>query len=170
MKICSDQARAFTLFIALALLRADIAEGADFIGRVVNVHDGDTLSVLVDYQKVRVRLVQIDAPELGQAFGRRSKESLASICATQTAFVNGTGKDRYGRQLGWVTCNGIEANSEQVRRGMAWAFVRYAPKDSPLHRLQAQAKLEQRGLWAEASATPPWEWRAQQRGQRSTRF
>jgi endonuclease YncB( thermonuclease family) len=104
---------------------------ADFNGPVVNVHDGDTVTVLVERTQVRVRLVDIDAPELGQAFGKRSRQSLADMCAGKTAHVADRGKDRYGRTLGHVSCAGVDANAEQVRRGMAWVFVRYAPKGSP---------------------------------------
>jgi endonuclease YncB( thermonuclease family) len=98
---------------------------ADFTGRVVKVSDGDTLTVLVNKTQVRVRLDGIDAPESKQAFGNRSRQSLAEICAGKTAEVVDRGKDRYGRTIGVVRCTAVEANSEQVRRGMAWVFVRY---------------------------------------------
>src|SRR4051812_35759100 len=100
------------------------ATWADFDGHVVNVHDGDTLTVLLNRTQVRVRLVDIDAPELGQAFGKRSRESLAGMCAGQVAHVAERGKDRYRRILGHVTCGAYAANAEQIRRGMAWVFVR----------------------------------------------
>lgn len=35
------------------------------------------------------------------------------------------GKDRYGRTVARVSCSGIDANTEQLRRGMAWVFTRY---------------------------------------------
>jgi endonuclease YncB( thermonuclease family) len=41
----------------------------------------------------------IDAPELGQTFGKRSRQSLAGICAAKMASVEWFGKDRYGRTL-----------------------------------------------------------------------
>ena len=46
-----------------------------------------------------------------------------------------------------------------VRRGMAWVYVKYAPKDSPLYQLERQARLSKRGLWADDGAVPPWLWR-----------
>jgi endonuclease YncB( thermonuclease family) len=116
---------------------------ADFIGRVVRIHDGDTLTVLVDQQQIRVRLESIDAPELKQAFGRRSKESLGQLCG-----------------LGWETCGGVDANREQVRRGMAWVFKRYAPTNSPLYQLQHEAQGMRRGLWNDPRPVAPWDWRA----------
>ena len=73
------------------------------------------------------------------------------------------GKDRYRRTLGWVVCNNVEANGEQVRRGMAWVYVQYAPAGSPLYDLQAQARAARRGLWADSHPVPPWEWRHRKR-------
>ena len=55
--------------------------------------------------------------------------SLAGMCAGKAPDVAERGKDRYGRTLGRVTCAGADANGEQVRRGMAWVYVRYAPKN-----------------------------------------
>ena len=46
---------------------------------------------------------------------------------------------------------------------MAWVFERYAPKDSPLYAVQAEARVARRGLWQDASVVPPWEWRAMRR-------
>lgn len=126
---------------------------------MVNVHDGDTLTILVDRQQVRVRLLEIDAPELKQAFGRKSKDSLAEMCAGKTAQVETNSKDRYGRVLGWVTCGPHNANSEQVRRGMAWVYDRYSKPDSPLYPLQEKVKTDKRGLWADSEPVPPWDWR-----------
>src|SRR5687768_14921235 len=72
--------RAILLSVAMAL--GPGAALADFTGRVVKVSDGDTLTVLVNKTQIRVRLDAIDAPELGQAFGKRSRQSLAQLCAT----------------------------------------------------------------------------------------
>lgn len=110
---------------AVALVLSFFVAGtvrADFDGRVVKVHDGDTLTVLVDRTQVRVRLVDIDAPELHQAFGRRSRESLASMCAGQAAHVTEKGQDRFGRALGYVTVPGLgseyRAGEARLRLGV----------------------------------------------------
>jgi endonuclease YncB( thermonuclease family) len=133
------------------------------VGKVVKVADGDTLTVLVNKRQVRVRLDSIDAPEHGQALGKRSQQSLAQLCAAKQAWIEDRGKDRYGRTIGRVTCDGADANSEQVRRGMAWVFVRYAPKGSPLYGLEAAAKVQRLGLWSEPHPIAPWKWRAAER-------
>ena len=144
-------------FLILLALLASPA-WADFTGKVVAVADGDTITVLRDHVQVKVRLVEIDAPEKAQAFGNRSKESLSDMCFGMTATLADKGKDRYGRTLGRVTCDGIDVNAEQVRRGMAWVYDRYVT-DKGLYAEQAEAKAQRRGLWADANPVPPWEWR-----------
>src|SRR3712207_1836380 len=111
--------------VALVMLAVvTLTEAADFSGRVVKVSDGDTLTVLVGKRQIRVRLESIDAPESKQAFGKRSQQSLAELGAAKTGVARDTGKNRYGRTIGWVVCDGWEANAEQIRRGMAWVFKR----------------------------------------------
>ena len=153
--------RALVLVSVLAV--APCAAQADFTGRVVKVSDGDTLTVLVEAKQVKVRLDSIDAPERSQPFGKRSQQSLAELCATRTARVIERGTDRYGRTVGWIACDGVEANSEQVRRGMAWVFERYAAANSPLYGLQREAQGTGRGLWADPRPMAPWAYRAKLR-------
>lgn len=75
----------------------------------------------------------------------------------QPIAANG-GLDRYGRTVAHVRCNGIDANAEQVRTGMAWVFDRYVV-DRGLYGLQDDALAEHRGLWADAQPVVPWVWR-----------
>jgi endonuclease YncB( thermonuclease family) len=145
--------------LCLTLLLAATAVHADVRGRVVSVHDGDTLTVLIDRRQVRVRLTDIDAPELRQPFGTRSRQSLSDLCFGKTAALDVRGQDRYKRTLARVTCAGTDANSEQVRRGYAWTFVRYARPGSPLLALENEARAAHRGLWQDSAPVPPWDWR-----------
>src|SRR6185503_14597370 len=150
------------VWLLLGLLLPVLA-WADFTGRVVKVADGDTLTVLVQNHQIRVRLESIDAPESKQPFGKQSQQSLAQLCAAKTATIHETGIDRYGRTLGWVTCDGLDASSEQVRRGMAWVFVKYAAPNSPLYSFEAVAKTKHLGLWMDPHPIAPWDWRANRR-------
>jgi len=148
-----------TIALLYTLLLLTSAAHADVRGRVVSVHDGDTLTVLIDRRQVRVRLTDIDAPELGQPFGARSKQSLSDLCFGKEAALDVRGQDRYHRTLAQVTCAGTDANAEQVRRGYAWTFVRYAGSASPLYTLETQARAARRGLWTDSSPVAPWDWR-----------
>ncbi|ENO90433.1 thermonuclease family protein [Thauera linaloolentis] len=130
---------------------------------VIAIADGDTLTCLENgHQQVKVRLGEIDAPESGQAYGDRSKQSLAAICHRKQAIVRITDTDQYGRTVGRVTCDGVDANAEQVRTGMAWVYDQHVI-DRGMYRLQDEARAARRGLWAGPAATPPWSWRQQQR-------
>jgi len=153
-------ARALLLLLVLA---APAAWGETVVGRVVKVSDGDTLTLLVDRKQVKVRLKEIDAPEIKQAFGQRSRQSLGDLCAGHLATVQYSGKnkyDKYGRVVGRVECGGVDANAEQLRRGMAWVFDRYVT-DRSLYALQSEARAAHVGLWADKTPTAPWTWRAQ---------
>ena len=145
--------------LALTLLLLVFPATAGVSGKVVSVHDGDTLTVLIDRRQVRVRLIDIDAPELRQPFGTRSRQSLSNLCFGKVAALDVRGHDRYNRTLARVSCGGADANAEQVRRGYAWTFVRYARPDSPLFVLEQEARTAHRGLWQDPQPVAPWEWR-----------
>jgi micrococcal nuclease len=67
---------------------------------VIRVSDGDTITVLVDKEQIRVRLEGIDCPESGQPFGNRATQLTQKLCAGKTVRIEKTGEDRYGRTLG----------------------------------------------------------------------
>jgi endonuclease YncB( thermonuclease family) len=65
--------------------------GAVVLCLVVAISDGDTLKARCGdpgaYEQVTIRLAEIDAPEKGQAYGQRSKQSLSTLCFAQWATV-----------------------------------------------------------------------------------
>ncbi len=67
----------FWLVVAFCVFAGN-SQAATITGRVVGIHDGDTITVLdADRTQHKIWLVGIDAPELGQAFGTRSKQNLS---------------------------------------------------------------------------------------------
>jgi endonuclease YncB( thermonuclease family) len=123
--------------------------------KVVKVADGDTLTLRCDQQpQERVRLWGIDAPEKGQAHGQKATQALREICAGKTAAVTRNGKDHYGRTLGVVVCDGVESNREMVKRGYAWVYREYKHDKSWLE-LEAQARADKIGLWADVEPEYP---------------
>jgi endonuclease YncB( thermonuclease family) len=160
---CSDY---IWLFGGLLLVLATTTNAATITGRVVRVADGDTLTVLdVEHQEHKIRLADIDAPEIGhgkgkpgQPYGTNAREALAGLCAGYSASVEVRNTDRYGRSVGVVVCNGKDANLEMVRGGFAWAYVRYNAR-ADISRSEQEARAARRGLWVDASPMPPWEWR-----------
>jgi endonuclease YncB( thermonuclease family) len=136
-----------------------------FSGRVVGVSDGDTITVLDQAKKQhKVRLGGIDAPEKGQAFGDRAKESLSRLVYDKSVTVDFHKVDRYGRSVGKVLVAGRDANLEQVRAGFAWWYREYAKEQSLEDRAsyaaaEEDARASRRGLWRDAQPVPPWEFR-----------
>lgn len=145
--------------LMLGLIISSSSWATEWTGTVVSIADGDTLTVLnANKQQVKIRLVEIDAPESKQAFGTQSKQSLAELCFQKSVVVTDQGTDKYKRTLGRIKCNGVDANAEQVKRGMAWAYRQYLT-DQTIADLEETAKSERIGLWADDEPTPPWEFR-----------
>lgn len=137
---------------------------------VVAITDGDTLKARCGergaYEQVAVRLAEIDAPERKQPFGQKSRQKLADLCFKTMATLRVTGKDRYGRAIARVECEGIDANLALVRFGLAWAYTKY--QTDPAFTVAEEVARERRvGLWIDlGSANPPvapWEWRRRKR-------
>ncbi|EAO6189776.1 hypothetical protein FCO60_21490 [Salmonella enterica] len=135
-------------------------------GKVIRVLDGDTIEIktlpakIVVYEvPIRVRLINIDAPEKKQPFGCWSANQLKALLAGQSVTVSYTQTDRYGRIIGRVfTMNGTDASRFMVQSGAAWVYDRYNT-DKSLPALQREAQEQKRGLWADSNPVPPWEWR-----------
>lgn len=129
---------------------------------VIGIADGDTLTARCETDtgpaNVIVRLAEIDAPEKQQPFGKRSQQHLAELCFKKPARIAPQATDRYGRTVARVECNRTDANAEQVRTGMAWAYTRYVT-DTSLLEFERQARDQRLGLWAHQSPVAPWEWR-----------
>lgn len=110
-------------YCSLVLFVVAFSAGADIIGRIVRVLDGDTVDVLETGNKLtRVRLAGIDAPEKNQPFGQRTRQELSSMVAQRPVTVTGEETDRYGRLLGTVWIGRTDVNAEQIRKGLAWAY------------------------------------------------
>jgi endonuclease YncB( thermonuclease family) len=142
----------------LASMVSGSATAETISGTVVTIIDGDTL-VVQDSAKKRytVRLAEIDAPEPKQAFHLQSARSLASICHRKSAKLEWTEQDNRRRYLAYVTCDGKDANAEQLKRGMAWGSPRATRPTASLYELEAYARLRRIGLWKDENAIAPWE-------------
>ena len=156
--------RFLVAFVALAFLPLP-GVAATLTGRVVGVHDGDTITVLdADRQQHKIRLAGIDASESRQAFGTRSKQNLSKWVYGRQVIIEWNKRDRYGRIVGVIFVDGHDINLEQVRACMAWWYRQYAkeqtPDDRQLYEMaENEAKATKRGLWADNEPVPPWEWR-----------
>jgi len=153
------------LILALLLAVSTHASAAELLGRVVHVADGDTITVL-DADRVQhvVRLAGIDAPEKGQPFGQVARRRLVERVIARDVVVEWHKRDRYGRLVGRVLLDGVDANLEQVAAGFAWHYRAYAGEQSPVDResysaAENDARARSAGLWRDVAPMPPWDHR-----------
>ena len=148
--------------IAVADKTVAISSGKTVTGRCVGVHDGDTITLLVDTQdgkrQAKIRLDGIDAPELGQGFSRQSREALAEMVFEKPCEVESRGPDKYGRTIGRVSVERGDVNAAMLDSGMAWHYAKYDHRPEMAAR-EASARQAQVGLWSESNPIPPWDWR-----------
>jgi endonuclease YncB( thermonuclease family) len=175
------------LLLALSLCAVPLfAHAEKFVGRTIVVIDGDTVLVLKHGHPLKIRLADIDAPEVAhtgsqksQRYGAASRDTLKTLILHKRVEVDTLAIDKYGRTVALLKLGALNVNEEMVRRGMAWAAIgwrhsRRAPTGVPragdysqFHSdrhyiaLQHQAQQQRRGLWQQADPVPPWKWRRQ---------
>jgi endonuclease YncB( thermonuclease family) len=152
---------AFKLLAALTVLFVSPALHAeDFTGKVVGVIDGNTISVMHNGKAEKIRLNGIDCPDSGQAFGTKAKEFTSCLCLGKEVTVLVEETDRYGRMVADIVLpDGRDLNQEIVRNGFAWRYEKYAPNDTTLKALQAEAKAKKADLSADTNPIAPWVFR-----------
>ena len=129
-------------------------------GVVVSVYDGDTLTLTSGR---RVRLLQIDTPELGsgECYSRAARTALVSLAppgarVTLEADPALDRVDRYGRLLRYVVRGGTNVNLELVRRGAAAPYFYRGERGrhaAALLRAAQQARAGRTGLWKACPST-----------------
>lgn len=126
--------------------------------RVLNIYDGDTVTVACSGQRERVRLYCIDAPEMGQApWGRRSRDYLRRITPAQVRLVT-HGRDRYGRVIGELFDGDRSLNLALVEAGEAVVYPQYC-SERRYSVAERQARQVGQGVWTESGLHQrPWEW------------
>jgi len=148
----------FLIFMALISIALQ-AQKPIYQGKCIGVHDGDTITVLVNGKQIKVRLEGIDAPELGQDFSQRSKEFLAGLVFGKDVVIKEYKIDRYGRSVSRVYVGYRDVSSEMVSSGLAWHFKKYS-SDNNLAQLEDSARGSRIGLWSMAAPKAPWIYRA----------
>lgn len=137
-------------------------------GVVERIVDGDTIWVRIDDPggplaagaTHKVRLLEIDTPEVGGPGGAQCGGTEATAFAQRHLLVGSTvhlladrqDTDRYGRFLRYVwTDDGLFFNEAAVRTGHARAVL-YEPNDAYIEQLreaEAEARAAGRGIWGD---------------------
>ena len=131
----------------------DLTPPVSASARLLEIHDGDTVSLAFEGKTERARLIGIDAPELGQApWGSRAKRHLKKLLGTARVGVRTDveERDKYGRLLVYLwSSDGTFVNLEMIRQGYAHLYtlppnIAYA---EPFRSAQQEAREEKRGIW-----------------------
>ena len=127
---------------------------------VVSVADGDTVTVSIDGVRERVRLIGIDAPELGspgECFGREAADRAAALLTgTSVQLIaddTQDDRDRYGRLLRYVVlADGTMVNGTLVRDGDAREYTYDEPYryQQQFRGLEDEAQSAGAGIWSAA--------------------
>ena len=130
--------------------------------QAIRVIDGDTF----DLGETRIRLLDIDAPEMGQSCrdargrsyrcGEASANALGEVLAMGRVRCEGRENDQYGRRLARCSVAGQDVGALMVLSGEALAFVKYSDHYLPQ---QIDAQKAGRGVWR-GRFTAPWDYRA----------
>ncbi|MCX7976440.1 MAG: thermonuclease family protein [Bellilinea sp.] len=122
--------------------------------RVISVIDGDTIKIEINNQKINLRYIGINAPELDSNEREIAEQALqfnAQMVENQTVtlYTDISETDRFGRLLRYVFVDDIFVNYELIRMG--YARQRDYPPDSACKDLfvtaQAEAISMHRGIW-----------------------
>ncbi|MBI5613751.1 thermonuclease family protein [Candidatus Gottesmanbacteria bacterium] len=83
---------------------------------VISVHDGDTFTLANDD---RVRLLGVDAPELGRCGADQAKSLLGSLVLGKHVSLKEEKRDTYGRRMALVYVGHTMVNSILLEKGFA---------------------------------------------------
>lgn len=140
-----------------------------FSGKVTWVCDGDSVYVNTRWgQRVKLRLLGIDAPETEQPYGNESREYLRRLIDGRRVEVRAMYTDLYGRYVSAVLLNGEDVCLAMIREGLAWPYFQFLnqlPQGTAMLYRQTgfEAKRARRGLWSLKHVQAPWDWRREHR-------
>jgi hypothetical protein len=118
------------------------------------VIDGDTLELS---NGEKVRLIGINAPEIGDFLGEEAKNFLASLVEGKMVDLEADyiERDEYGRRLVFLFLDGRNINVEMVRNGLAHTFVlgKVSKYVNELKEAESYARTNQIGIWKKSNIT-----------------
>lgn len=160
---CLKTSALFTILIAILLHSLCIYDNSfAFIKpanpvyvRVIKAHDGDTVSVVLNGRKEKMRLIGIDAPEIKQRpWGTKAKKHLEKLLMASNWTVilefDVEKRDKYGRLLCYVySTDKNMINLQMLKHGYAVLLtippnIKYVDE---LRIAQNEARQHRRGIW-----------------------
>lgn len=127
------------------------SSGPDEIATVTWIYDGDTIEVDLSGSFTDVRLMGINAPDVGECFFDEALAYLIRSLEGRQVDLEVIGDDQYGRTLAYVWVDGAPVNLDLVERGFAIATTPDGDDRDGAAILEAEeeARSRQRGMWGE---------------------
>ena len=129
--------------------------------QVEHVVDGDTIDILMNGKKVRVRLIGLDTPEIVdprkpvQCFGRESSEKAKRLLAEKYVRIEMDASqddyDKYGRLLAYIFLpDGTNFAEEMIAEGYGHEYTYRLPYkyQKEFKAAEQKAREEKKGLWS----------------------
>ena len=128
---------------------------------VLRVIDGDTIDILYEGEKTRIRLIGINTPETVdprrtvECFGKEASAKTTQLLSGQRVRIEidaSQGRfDKYGRMLAYVfTEDGVFVNQTLIAEGFAYEYTYRTPYryQAEFKSSESDARTYERGLWA----------------------
>lgn len=117
------------LFLILGLqyhqITTKIKKGFEGPFQVLKIIDGDTIEIVYDDNRTGVRLIGIDAPELGEPYSENALTHITNLLLNKAVYLDfdGDTRDIYGRLRAYLyrSPDHFFVNLEMVRQGLATA-------------------------------------------------
>ena len=120
-----------------------------FAQNQVQVFDGDTFY----YNNLKIRLYNIDRPEMFQKGGKESKEQLTKLLRNKVLRYKILKFDNYKRAICAVYVDDKDVSLEMVRLGYSTVYRRYC-SSSVFYSAEKEAKRQKKGIWKYDFITP----------------
>jgi endonuclease YncB( thermonuclease family) len=163
------------VFVFILLFSAQTSFADKFL--VVKIKDGDTIKILKMGNKITVRLVGIDAPEIskritknkgikGQPFSKEAKNYLSSLVFDKFIDIKFYGQNQYRQTLGVVSYGMTNVNLKMIEAGFAEVYQGKMPSGFdavPYGEAEKEARKNKRGMWIQGDKyVSPKDWRSRE--------
>lgn len=147
--------------IVLTLLLLVPLAGADILtGTVKEAVSGDLLKLETDGETKEIRLFGVDCPETGQPFAEEALEFTRKRVLDKEIEAEILCTDNHEIAVAKVTLpDGEDLGNLLLSAGLAWWDSENVPEDRKLKGHNAKAIAAAAGLWADADALAPWDYR-----------
>ena len=165
--ILRPQPKNLTKDASLLLSMTDDEKNSRQEAQVVRVVDGDTVEVLLDNKKEKVRVIGINTPEVVdprksvECFGKEASNMAKEILSNQNVVLESDSSqqnvDKYGSLLRYVFVNGVDFGKQMIAEGYAHEYTYDLPYKYQLEykASERQARKDKVGLWESASCAKP---------------